>query len=266
MKPSVGADRLIDEAAAAAFRGWDFTYLRDRSTDPKPPWSYPAFATEALASSTSALDIDTGGGEALAALAPFTGAVVATEGYAPNIPVAGTTLEAVGVPIVGVESAPDNVDQEGTAPANTGSHLPFRDGTFDLVLNRHSSYWPSEVARVLRPGGTYLTQQRGDGDDDLLRTFGRPIPTGPDFDLEFAVAQLEDAGFDIAHAEASNATVRFFDVGALVYYLRAIPWIVPDFDIDADRAALHRIHDVIEAEGSFGVGSYRFLIEARTMP
>ena len=72
--------------------------------------------------------------------------------------------------------------------------------------------------------------------------------------------------FDVTRAEASDATVRFFDVGALVYYLRAIPWIVPDFDIDADRAALHRIHDVIEAEGSFGVGSYRFLIEARTMP
>ena len=107
---------------------------------------------------------------------------------------------------------------------------------------------------MLRPGGTYLTQQRGDGDDDLLRAFGRPIPTGPDFDLAFAVAQLEAAGFAVARAEESDATVQFFDIGALVYYLRAIPWIVPGFDIDADRAALHGIHDVIEAEGSFGVG------------
>ena len=90
-----------------------------------------------------------------------------------------------------------------------------------------------------------------------------PVPTST---WTFAVAQLEAAGLDVTRAEASDATVRFFDVGALVYYLRAIPWIVPDFDVDADRAALHRIHDVIEAEGSFGVGSYRFLIEARTMP
>jgi hypothetical protein len=119
---------------------------------------------------------------------------------------------------------------------------------------------------VLRPGGTYLTQQRGDGDDDLRRLFGRPITAASDFDLAFALAQLENASFDIVRAEDSEAVVGFFDVGALVYYLRAIPWIVPDFDIDADRAALHRIHDMIEAEGSFGVGSYRFLIEARTMP
>jgi len=194
--------------------------------------------------------------------APF---VVATEGYAPNIPVAAARLKTVGVPLIGVESAPDNVDQDGATPNDTASHLPFRDDAFDLVLNRHSSYWPSEVARVLEAGGTYLTQQRGDGDGDLLRAFGRPTPEGPDFDLSFAVEQLEEAGFEISRAEESVAIVRFFDVGALVYYLRAIPWIVPDFDVDADRAALHRIHGTIEAEGSFGVGSGRMLIEARTV-
>ncbi len=191
--------------------------------------------------------------------------VIATEGYPPNIPVAGAALKAVDVPLIGVGSAPDNVEQDGTTPHRTGSHLPFRDHTFDLVLNRHSSYWPHEVARVLRPGGTYLTQQRGDGDGDLLRTFGRATSTGPDFDPTFAAAQLEDAGFEIVRTDEADATVRFFDVGALVYYLRAIPWIVPGFDVDADRAVLHRIHDVIETEGSFGVGSYRFLIGARTM-
>ena len=191
--------------------------------------------------------------------------VVATEGYPPNIPVAGAALERVGVPLVAVGSAPDNIDQEGTAPNEDASHLPFRGDTFDLVLNRHSSYWPSEVARVLRSAGTYLTQQRAEGDDNLLRTFGRPVYTGPDFDLAFAVRQLQDAGFEITRAEESDATVRFFDVGALVYYLRAIPWIVPDFGVDTDRDTLHRIHRMIRAEGWFGVASYRFLIEARTM-
>jgi len=165
---------------------------------------------------------------------------------------------------VGVESAPDNIDQARATPGGTASHLPFRAGAFDLVLNRHSSYWAHEIARVLEPGGTYLTQQRGEGDDDLLRTFGRPVTTGPDFALAFAVAQLEDAGFRIVRSEEQDATVRFFDVGAFVYYLRAIPWIVPGFDVDADRDTLHRIHRIIQADGSFGVGSYRFLIEAQT--
>lgn len=258
-------DDLIVEAVQASFQGWDLSWLADRSDDPKTPWRYAQLVAGALTTSFRALDIDTGGGEALAALAPFVGSIVATEGYAPNIPVAGATLGAVGVPLVGVESAPDNIDQEGATPGDTASHLPFRDDTFDLVLNRHSSYWPSEVARVLRRGGTYLTQQRGEGDDELLRTFGRAAGTGLDFDLAFAVGQLQDAGFEIVRAEEADATVRFFDVGAVVYYLRAIPWIVPDFDVDADRATLHRIHDTIEADGWFGVASYRFLIEARTL-
>jgi SAM-dependent methyltransferase len=260
------ADELIDEAVEAAFQGWEFSWLEGRSDDPKTPWRYAALSADALSRSTRALDIDTGGGEALAALAPVNGCVVATEGYPPNISVAGSTLQRVGVPLVGVESAPDNIDQGNADPGDTASHLPFRDDTFDLVLNRHSSYWADEVARVLRPGGTYLTQQRGEGDDELLRTFGRPVSIGPDFGLAFAVTQLEDAGFEILRAEESDATVRFFDVGAFVYYLRAIPWIVPGFDVDADRDTLHRIHDTIQIHGSFGVGSYRFLIEARTMP
>jgi hypothetical protein len=260
------SDGLIDEASKATFEGWDFSWLGDRTDDPKTPWRYTELVTAALARSEHALDIDTGGGEALAALAPFPGFVVATEGFPPNIPVAGANLHAVGVPLVGVESAPDNIDQDGATPGDTASHLPFRDASFDLVLNRHSSYWPSEVARVLRTEGTYLTQQRADGDHDLLRAFDRPITTRPDFDLDLAVAQLQEANLHVVRGEESYATVRFFDIGALVYYLRAIPWIVPDFDVDADRGALHRIHDAIQASGSFGVASYRFLIEARTMP
>ena len=259
-------DDLIDEASHAAFEGWDFSWLGDRSHDPKTPWRYKELAASALARSEHALDIDTGGGEALAALAPFNGSVVATEGFPPNIPVAGRNLRAVGVPLIGVDSAPDNIDQEGATPAETGSHLPFRDDTFDLVLNRHSSYRPSEVARVLQPAGTYLTQQRGDGDHELLRTFDRPITPGPDFDLDLAVDQLEEATLHVVRGEEWHGSVRFFDVGALVYYLRALPWVVPDFNVDADRDALHRIHDAIQAERSFGVTSYRFLIEARTMP
>jgi len=258
-------DDLIDEAFGAAFEGWDFSWLGDRSDDPKTPWRYTELVGDALSRSESALDIDTGGGETLAALAPFPGSVVATEGFPPNIPVAGANLHAVSVALIGVDSAPDNIDQDDATPGDTASHLPFRDASFDLVLNRHSSYWPTEIARVLQPAGTYLTQQRADGDHELLRAFDRPITSGPDFDLDLAVAQLEEANFHVVRGEESYATVRFFDIGELVYYLRAIPWIVPDFDVDADRDTLHRIDDAIRAGGPFGVASYRFLIEARTM-
>lgn len=58
------------------------------------------------------------------------------------------------------DSAPDNVEQEAVNPES--SPVPFETGAFDVVIDRHSSYWPSEVRRVLRRGGRFLTQQRSE--------------------------------------------------------------------------------------------------------
>ena len=50
---------------------------------------------------------------------------------------------------------------------------------FDLVLNRHSAFNWSEVARVLALSGTFLTQQvHGRWAEDLLAEFG-PAPQWP---------------------------------------------------------------------------------------
>jgi SAM-dependent methyltransferase len=40
--------------------------------------------------------------------------------------------------------------------------LPFADGAFDLVVSSHPVHtWWDEIARVLAPGGTYLSQKVG---------------------------------------------------------------------------------------------------------
>ncbi len=79
-------DDLIDEAAGATFEGWDFSWLGHRSDDPKTPWRYAALVAEALAASRSALDIDTGGGEALAAARPSSSRPRATRRTSPSRP------------------------------------------------------------------------------------------------------------------------------------------------------------------------------------
>jgi hypothetical protein len=119
------------------------------------------------------------------------------------------------------------------------------------------------VRRVLRPGGTFLTQQRGVGDDALLEAFDRRPESGPDFDLAFATRQLEDAGMEIVHGGEAATPMTFFDVGALVSFLRAVPWVVPDFDVTHDREALEWIHGTIAREGRFIVDGGHLLIEAR---
>nr|VTO97284.1 hypothetical protein BIN_B_02004 [Mycobacterium riyadhense] len=40
--------------------------------------------------------------------------------------------------------------------------LPFADESFDLITSRHPiTVWWTEIARLLRPGGTYFAQHPG---------------------------------------------------------------------------------------------------------
>jgi SAM-dependent methyltransferase len=233
----------------------------------EPAWDYAAIVRDAMAGARRTLDIDTGGGEFLSNILPAPGSVVATEGYAPNVAVAGARLAPLGVPVVHALSAADNVDQAADAGTwSTRVTLPFADGAFDLAINRHSSYVASEVWRVLRPGGRYLTQQWSDegtsgaGWDEL---FGRPLPAGPAFDVGFATGQLTEAGFEILGAERCDTPLVFHDLVAVVYYLLAVPWAVTDFDPVADREALHRVHRRIGRDGELRIRAGAMMIDAR---
>ncbi len=259
-------DELIAEALKAPIRGWDFSWLNGRAEETQPPWDYRAVVRDAAARSSWLIDIDTGGGEFLAGLAPFPGSVVVTEGYLPNVGVARDRLAPLGIQVVEAASAPDNVDQAETSPSTSRSELPFASDVFDLVVNRHSSYWPSEIHRILCNGGRFVTQQRieaetsGTAWEDL---FGRPPHINRRFDKTFAVGQLADAGFDIALAEEADTPMVFRDVGAVLYYLRMVPWAVEDFDPIGDRETLQHIHEVITTDGALKIRGSLMLLDAR---
>jgi SAM-dependent methyltransferase len=259
-------EELANEGAEASFSGWDFGWLDGRMIETPPPWDYRQEARRLLAESVSALDLDTGGGEVLAELAPFPGKVFATEGYEPNVPVAAGKLGPLAVPVVAIRSAPDNVDQSPATrldPDADGSRLPFRDGAFDLVIDRHSSYWAGEIARVLARGGAFLTQQTTTtaGGRTWESLFGRE-PGRARYDLTFAVSQLTMAGLVIRRAVEARTPTRFLDVGAVVYFLRLAPWTVEGFDVAKDERSLRALHDLIVADGELVLDDARFLIEA----
>src|SRR5438067_1371002 len=98
--------------------------------------------------------------------------------------------------------------------------------------------WSSEESRVLAPGGVFLTQQvHGQSRADLLGWFGTE-PHWPDVTLDRLASDLVRAGLDIELARSSWGTISFLDVAALVYYLKAIPWEVPDFSVGRFRTEL----------------------------
>jgi len=245
-------DELIAEAAAADVTGWDFSWLDGRATEERPPWGYQTLMGEKIGRAALALDIQTGGGEVLAGVPQRAGkAMVATESWPPNVKRAQENLRGKGTVVVAADDRPP---------------LPFADGTFDLVTSRHPvvAHW-DEIARVLVPGGTYLSQQVGpDSGHEVYDLFLGPQPLGRSRrEPALARAEAERAGLEVVDLRTAELRMEFFDVGAMVYFLRKVIWFVPGFTVEEYRDRLKALHERIEADGSFVAYSRRFLIEAR---
>ena len=215
--------------------GWDLSALGDRICIEPPTWDFDGIVAAHARGSADLLDIDTGGGEWLAALPERPARTVATESWPPNVPIAEARLRRLGVTVVAAASAPDNVEQvEGDS-----HRLPFPADSFSLVTARHTSFVAAEVARVLRRGGTFLTQQVGGDYGDFYDALGLPRPRiTRRWTLALASQQLAGCGLDVVDGAEGTETTRFADVGALEWYLRLIPWTVDQFSAaDLEHAA-----------------------------
>jgi SAM-dependent methyltransferase len=251
--------RLIDEARAQDFSGWDFAFIEGRVELAPQPWDYAARASDLAASATTMVDLGTGGGEILAGLTHRAPLTVGTEAWRPNVPVAAATLREVGAYVVEVEIARDNVMQD--ADERSGA-LPFRNGSVDLVIDRHEAFVPKEVARVLASGGTFYTQQvGGENEIEVNRLIGGGEPERSPTLHEY-VESLRTSGLDVVDARESHVSKRYLDVGALAYFLKVIPWQAPGFDID-EPDVLRPVHEEIRERGYFETHMHRLLLEAR---
>ena len=245
---------LVREAAAADVSGWDFGWLDGRATEERPPWGYSRLLASRLPGVDSALDIDTGGGEIIAAVPHLPPRMVVTEGWPPNIERAHSLLSPRGVEVV---------------PARPDEPLPFPDASFQLVTSRHpvAPDWP-EIARVLADEGTYLAQHVGPASAfELIEYFLGPLPEqrlGRHPDREAAAART--AGLDIVDVRTARCRMEFHDIGAVVYILRKCVWWVPDFTVERYLDTLERLDAHIRQHGVFVAHSSRTLVEARRPP
>jgi len=241
-------EELIADAQQWSLHGWDFSELKGRWQEQEPPWDYRDLVLNLIPKATQLLDMGTGGGEFLAKLPKLPEHVFATEAWPPNVPIARQRLEPLGIEVAHIH---DDV-------------LPYSDDQFDLIINRHESFKAQEVFRTLAPGGIFLTQQVG-GQDNIA--INQTIDTTAsnefaDWGLGIAIKQLQDAGFTITHQRQAFPKTVFYDVGALILYLKAIPWQIPNFTIEKYEPALKRIDATIRDTGKFVSKAHRFVVIA----
>ncbi|MGW8565056.1 class I SAM-dependent methyltransferase [Isoptericola sp. NPDC055881] len=248
-------DELVAEADAAPMAGWDFSWLAGRATEERPSWGFSRLLHARLGTVDAALDLQTGGGEVLAAAPTLPRLLVASEGWPPNVAAATARLHPRGVAVVA---------HDDDAP------LPFADAAFDLVTSRHPVVprW-AEIARVLRPGGTYLAQHVGPASVfELVEHFLGQLPDDVrrGRDPQDEVAGARAAGLELVDLRAERLRIEFHDVGAVVWFLRKVVWMVPGFTSDAYRTELRALHDRITTDGPFVAHSSRHLLELRRAP
>ena len=233
------------------FIGWDFSYLDGRMLEDQPEWSYSGRAAELMKQSSSVLDLDTGGGERFLKLREYwPQKVIVTEHYPPNFKLATERLSPFGAEVMDVQ-------------LSDFDPMPFDDAEFDLVLNRHAAFNPDEVARVLTIGGTFLTQQvHGLWAVDLLAAFDAK-PQWANATPEKYLPRLKAAELEIVDIQDWSGELTFTDVGAIVYYLKAVPWLVPGFSVETHLKYLLDLQNQIVNKEVLTFTARKYLIEAR---
>ena len=239
------------EEQIAHIHGWDFSHIDGRHReDTDFPWDYRQVIGQYLEPDQKLLDIDTGGGEFLLSLGHPYENTAATENYPPNVQLCRQTLLPLGIDF-------RQADGRGV--------LPFDSKSFDVVIDRHGDFNPAEIYRVLKPGGVFITQQVGaENDRELVQLLcgAQPLPFPQQYAHKVA-EEFQKAGFSILQSQECFRPICFYDVGALVWFARVIPWEFPRFFVKTHLENLRSAQKHLEDTGCLEGKTHRFLIVAQ---
>ena len=244
-------ENWLEEEKNAHIQGWDFSHIYGRYEEENDlPWDYKNIIKQYLKTEYKLLDIDTGGGEFLLTLEhPFKNTSV-TENYLPNVEFCKKNLVPLGINLYEIDG---------------DSLLPFKDNEFDIVINKHGSFNVSELFRILKTGGIFITQQVGaENDKELIELLL------PQTELSFSDSYLKniskkfkETGFKILHEQEAFRPIKFYDVGALVWYAHIIEWEFPNFSVSNCLENLFKAQEILERQGVVEGKIHRFLIVAQ---
>ena len=244
-------EKWTGEEKIAHIHGWDFSHIEGRYMEEDDlPWDYRTEILRYLRPEMRILDIDTGGGEFLLSLGHPQENTAATEGYGPNVELCRKTLLPLGIDF---------------RPANGSRELPFESESFDMVINRHGDFNAEEIFRVLKPGGMFLTQQVGaENDRELVALLMGQMPLPfPEQYLTITEEKFRKAGFEILEGRECFRPIRFYDVGALVWFARIIEWEFPGFSVEDHFEHLLQAQLELERKRVLEGSIHRFLLLAR---
>jgi SAM-dependent methyltransferase len=174
------------------------------------------------------LDIGTGGGEKLIEFSRYFTKGVGIDPYAQMIKVAK-------------ENAFHSANTKVTFEKKGADDLGFAENTFDVVINRHAVVVPSEIVRVLKTSGYFITQQVATNN---MQNFKDEFNYHPTYqwpnDNKTLVEEFAKRGCRVITTGEYNVRYWVKDVESLVFWLKAVN-LPENFTIDRHGNQLNQI-------------------------
>ena len=113
--------------------------------------------------------------------------------------------------------------------------------------------------------GIFITEQVGSENDRELVEMVLPDTEKPfpHLNLREQRKAFEDAGFHIIEEAETFRPIRFYDVGAFVWFAHIIEWEFPGFSVDRCFDQLLKMQEIIESGKPIEGTIHRYLIVAR---
>ncbi|WP_455045105.1 class I SAM-dependent methyltransferase [Leptotrichia trevisanii] len=242
-------EEWLKEEKMAHIHGWDFSHIYGRySEEENLPWDFRTVINKYLKNNMKLLDMETGDGEFLLSLNHPKHNTSAIEGYQPNVELCKKVLLPLGI---------DFKEADGD------EKLPFENEYFDIITNRHGAYNVTELKRVLKKDGIFVTQQVGAENDrelvEILLPKYKDLPYAEHY-LNIKQQEISEQGFEILESGETFQPIKFFDTGALVWFAKIIEWEFPNFSVESHLENLYKVQEIIEANGAVEGRIHRFYI------
>jgi hypothetical protein len=95
----------------------------------------------------------------------------------------------------------------------------------------------------------------------MAQLLGIQTPEEPDSWIGLAERQVTEAGLTLEEAVRADQRIRFDDIAAIVFYLKAVSWSIPEYSFDRYRDRLRALYEDASAWPVMTSG-HRFLLVA----
>ena len=85
----------------------------------------------------------------------------------------------------------------------------------------------------------------------------------PDLYLKNISKKFKETGFKILQEQEAFRPIKFYDIGALVWYAHIIEWEFPNFSVNNCLENLFKAQKILEKQGVVEGSIHRFLLVAQ---